>query len=341
MKVFGTKGSDSLTGSERTDKIRGFAGDDIIYGHGGADSRLFGISPPPPQFTEKVIYLPTGGLFGGAGNDTIYGDSGADLISGGSGDDLLVSGSGGTSDTAQVTDLPILVPFLRSLNFDLVVTGGIFGGSGNDTILGGDGGDSARGDEGDDQLFGGAGQDILDGGSDNDWIQGDDGNDELSGGTGDDELIGGEDNDNLFGEGGNDQLSGDNGNDVLRGTEEDTKGLNEIDTLNGGAGEDIFVLGFSAVNYFLYDDQNPITAGILDYALITDFNPTEDTIHLTGSASLYLLAPSLSGLPAGAEIYLDNGSVPGSFDSADELLAILAGVQPNDLNLLASYFTYS
>jgi hypothetical protein len=58
---------------------------------------------------------------------------------------------------------------------------------------------------------------------------------------------------------------------------------NEIDTLTGGTGTDRFILGTTVT--LLYDDSNTTTAGTADYALITDFNPTEgDTIELQGAS---------------------------------------------------------
>jgi Ca2+-binding RTX toxin-like protein len=75
------------------------------------------------------------------------------------------------------------------------------------------------------------------------------------------QLVGESGNDQLFGLSGNDQLFGQDGNDRLVG------GAGN-DTLDGGMGKDIFVF-----------DQKPNVRSNLDY--IQNFNPTDDTIHLS------------------------------------------------------------
>ncbi|MBB4041373.1 Ca2+-binding RTX toxin-like protein [Microvirga flocculans] len=76
-----------------------------------------------------------------------------------------------------------------------------------------------------------------------------------------DSLTGESGNDQLLGQAGNDQLSGQNGNDTLNGG----KGS---DVLVGGTGRDVFIF-----------DQKPSPKLNIDY--IQDFNPTDDTIHLS------------------------------------------------------------
>ena len=114
--------------------------------------------------------------------------------------------------------------------------------------------------------------------------------------------------------------------------------IGEIDTLTGGTGADDFSLGqalsgkyYSA--YLYYDDNNNKTAGTNDYALITDFNSSEDKINLLGKASDYLL--QTTGIASGTGIYVDK---PGS--EPNELIAIVRQATPSSLNLSASYFNY-
>lgn len=76
--------------------------------------------------------------------------------------------------------------------------------------------------------------------------------------------------DYLTGESGNDRLLGQAGNDQLNGQ----KGN---DTLNGGKGSDVLV-GGSGSDVFIFD-QKPSPKSNIDY--IQDFNPTDDTIHLS------------------------------------------------------------
>lgn len=179
------------------------------------------------------------------------------------------------------------------------------GGAGSDTLSGEAGRDVLSGAEGSDILFGGSGADILDGGA---------GADVMSGGAGDDVLQGGADDDVLSGESGSDLLNGGLGDDALFGTSTvlqtanagDFAGLvaqnepNAIDalylppvgsddgdaqdTLFGGFGDDLLVLGSSDLgaggegdDIFTLGDW--ITEG--NSATILDFSPEEDQIVYT------------------------------------------------------------
>jgi serralysin len=159
------------------------------------------------------------------------------------------------------------------------------------------------------------------------------GNDVIGGSKGNDTLSGQEGNDIVAGLGGSDDLRGGKGNDTLTGggisfTEDrlyvttDTTG---IDTLSGGAGNDLFVLGgktsaTSGEVVVHYDE-----AGKNDYALITDFENTQDEIKLGGSIDDYRLGSSPRDLPEGTAIYQEN-----------ELVAIIQG--SSDLSLSGDYF---
>ena len=138
----------------------------------------------------------------------------------------------------------------------------------NDTISGLGGNDTLQGGFGNDQLFGGFGDDQLFGGSDNDQLFGENGNDTLDGSSGQDQL---------FGLGGNDQLFGGSGNDVLIGIGPFFD--NEFDSLTGGGGADIFVIGMP---------QGPFGYSGPDHAIIRDFFSSDgDRIAVQGSVSDY------------------------------------------------------
>lgn len=133
-------------------------------------------------------------------------------------------------------------------------------------------------------------------------------------------------NDIVNAQGGNDRLQGLSGNDLLRGgfgndtlIGNGSNSIGDIDTLTGGAGGDTFILS--------YDDGDPATAGTGDYALITDFNTSEDKIQLTGQQSDYVLEASPSGLPVGTALY-----------STDELIGIVQG--SSGLSLDGGYFSF-
>ncbi|MEM6451590.1 MAG: lectin-like protein [Cyanobacteria bacterium P01_D01_bin.105] len=87
--------------------------------------------------------------------------------------------------------------------------------------------------------------------------------------------------DNLVGGVGNNLLVGGLGNDILEGSDAVAVGNAEKNTMLGGAGADIFVLGNAAQAY--YQSQ-----GDQDYALIKDFSSAEgDRLQLHGNISSY------------------------------------------------------
>jgi Ca2+-binding RTX toxin-like protein len=115
----------------------------------------------------------------------------------------------------------------------------------------------------------------------------------------------------LVGGSGKDSLFGGDGNDTLQGNS--NYGLNEIDTLTGGGGNDLFVLA-SASSIF-YNDYNAKLAGVADYALITDFTAGSDNLLLKSGQTYYL---GSTGGPAisGTRLFLETGAT-------DELIAII------------------
>ena len=89
-----------------------------------------------------------------------------------------------------------------------------------------------------------------------------------TGGDGDDVLEGGMANNTLEGGAGDDVLKGFMGDDYLVGGDGDDilAGMGSNDVLEGGAGRDTFVQNFTDTGH----------------DIITDFNPSEDTIELRG-----------------------------------------------------------
>jgi hypothetical protein len=170
---------------------------------------------------------------------------------------------------------------------------------------------SINGTNGDDNLLGGVS---------NETINGLVGNDTLDGAGGNDTLLGGMGNDNLVGNAGNDVL---NGVDIAANA-----GTGEMDSLNGGAGSDRFVLG-DATQVF-YDDGVISSVGDVDCAVMADFNAIADKIVLHGSANSYQLVE----LPTGTGIYHATG------ETTAELIGVVTGVSPSQLNLTDSCFTY-
>ena len=281
---------------------------------GGGKSEL----PDTPQMGTKGNDT----LAGDSGNNTLSGDDGDDLFYAGDGDDLVAGGQG--------QDL-----FYGDAGSD-TLSGNqgndtLYGGKGNNTIYGGRGDDDVYGDGDDDVLYGDRGNDRMYGRG-TDQLNGNQGNDTIYGGEGNSTIYGGQNDDMVCGDTGNDAVYGDKGEDRVIGvdTKASTPGMGEIDTLVGGSQADTFVLGSKTAAY--YNDTKSGDAGLSDYAIITDFNLTEDVILLQGSASSYKLVAAPVGLPTGTAIYQRTVG-------EDELIAIAQGV--TDLSLSSSYFNYT
>jgi Ca2+-binding RTX toxin-like protein len=95
-----------------------------------------------------------------------------------------------------------------------------------------------------------------------------------------DTLIGGSGADSIYGDNFYDSLVGGIGADTLTGTSSTALGANEIDTLTGDGGNDLFVLGDASNAYY------NTGARASDYALITDF-AAGDKIQLKDLSALY------------------------------------------------------
>jgi hypothetical protein len=208
VTIIGTDGDDLLVGTSLRDEISGGDGDDLIHGGGGNDI-----------------------LFGGAGNDNIFGGDGDDLIFGGPGDDVIFGGAGNDR---------------------------IYGGAGNDRIHGGDGDDILFGEDGDDWIDGGAGDDIIFGGPGNDTLIDGAGRDHVFGGDGNDTFLVSVDGDDDFFDGGSGwnilDLSATTAGVVVdtttghaSGSEIGQDSFINMSQINGGTGDDYFILGDQAM----------------------------------------------------------------------------------------------
>ncbi|MBW4680266.1 MAG: calcium-binding protein [Microcoleus vaginatus WJT46-NPBG5] len=241
-------------------------------------------------------------LYGGIGADKLFGQAGTDILDGGDGNDVLNGGA--DSDT-------------------------LTGGLGADSLVGGAGNDSLVGGDGNDTLDGGTENDKLNGGTGNDLLYGGIGTDSLDGGSGSDKLYGQDANDTLTGSSGNDSLYGGAGNDILTGVSASATvpGIGEVDRLWGEAGGDTFVLGNTTKVF--YDNTGTATQGLSDYAILADFNRSEDFIQLKGSAANYQLVQSSSG----TQIFY------GSSSTKDELIGLVQG-DTSGLTLTSTNFKY-
>ncbi len=243
-------------------------------------------------------------LSGGNGNDSLNGGLGTDTLEGGLGDDTYIIDDSSIDTITEAansgTDTVRSSVFTYTLGANLEnlrLTGAsAINGTGNNlnnVINGTDlNGNTLNGRAGDDLLIGGSGNDILNGEDGNDVLRGGIDNDRLNGGSGDDILLA------VFG-----------GSSNLL-----PPGLGEIDTLTGGTGRDRFILA-DFVNVY-YDDNNSTNPGFGDFAIITDFDSSQDRIQLTGSILDYRLEVSGSN----TRIFLDK---PGT--EPDEIISVVQG----------------
>jgi Ca2+-binding RTX toxin-like protein len=360
LNIRGSSGNDSLVGRDGNDLLNGLGGNDYLYGDSGNDTLLGGGGNDSLYGSFDNDFLN-----GGTDDDSLNGSQGNDFLSGREGNDYLYGNDGNDTLLGWTGDDALYGSFGNDI---------INGWTGNNTLNGGGGNDILNSYEGNDSLDGGDENDIIYGRGGNDYLLGDDGNDTLLSGTGDDSIYGsfgndiinsdegddsvngGDENDIIYGRGGNDYLLGDDGNDtllggtgfdsiygsfdndVLIGTNGDS-GIGTVDTLRGGNDTDFFILTNGRVVF--YNNNRVPGPGLGDFALIEDFDPTEDFLVLKGQVNDYFLSVSPftdSNVP-GTAIYYDSNR-NGSYNTAnDELIAI---VQSNveDFDLRANYFRY-
>ncbi len=179
-------------------------------------------------------------------------------------------------------------------------------------------------------IIGTTGDDILTGTTGDDFIYGNSGDDVISGGSGNDNLFAGSPTSpvggftSLNGDGGNDILTGGSGINLLNGTNDILLGVNEQDTLVGG--------GSGSTNYFYLGGEQGsyyVGGGDADYANISNFNASNDTILLTGTPGNYNITYT-GGIASIYQVGTNgNQDLIAKVDSA-----------PNALDLNGSYFSY-
>ncbi|WP_242056395.1 S-layer family protein [Nostoc sp. FACHB-152] len=322
-------GNDSITGGLGNDTITAGAGINIIDGGEGTDTLVDGnfstlttaITFDDTGTTHAPITLADGtsvtnielftNLTTGSGNDVIsFTQRNNNTINTGSGDDTINAGLGSDNvDGGAGNDL-LIVDY--SSNSYTGTSAGISSSAGSNGAGGFNGSYFAYRNTSfnyDQVSFSNIERFQITGTAANDNIRTGDGNDTIVGGAGNDTIIAG---------GGSDRLIGVAQNAV-------NPGLGEIDTLQGGAGGDIYIIGNAATTF--YDDGNATTSGTADYARIVGFNASEDLIQLTGPKTNYILGTSPINGITGTAIYINK---PNS--EPDELIAIIEGVTGLNLN---------
>lgn len=302
--IFGSAGSESLSGDDSSDHLYGGRGDDTLDGK-GADDYLEGGSG-----YDSYLY-DTGGGF-----DTIHDTDGlgtviydGETLDGGNkiGDGLYASADGQTkyrfSDCGNgigsllINDNILIEKFDSNapaflgitlerdriddtVNADNTVNGTagddpislLDGGNGSDHIKGLDGNDWARGFPGIDLIEGGPGNDILEGGQDDDVIHGGNAADV-------DHIV---ESEEQYPGGSHDWLSGNEGNDQLYGS-------NGADVLVGGTGNDIVIGG--AGNDFIQGDseRKPVDHSWVDAWIYSNDLQSSGVLNPVGSGNDILL----------------------------------------------------
>lgn len=317
LKIVGTAGNDSISGTNYSEVIYGNSGDDYISAASGNDT-----------------------VYGEAGNDTLYGSSGHDLlvggidndyISAGEGDDTLDGGTGnntlygeagndtyiinsGSTDTIYEAAGYGTDTIESSINYtlndgieNLVLTGSSgLTGTGNaldNFLLGNSGNNSLVGADGNDTLNGGAGTDTLVGGLGNDTYQVDTATDTLTenaaagidtiqtsltwtlGSNFENLTLTGSSSLNGTGNTLDNYLVGNAGNNSLSGS-------SGHDTLDGGLGTDTLVGGSGNDTYIVDSATDTLTEGSgagtdtiqssISWTLATNF----ENLTLSGSSAI-------------------------------------------------------
>ncbi|NER85084.1 MAG: calcium-binding protein, partial [Leptolyngbya sp. SIO1D8] len=370
--LWGWDGDDYLNGGDGDDSLFAWGnGDDYLYGGDGNDvisgagngKKTF-VGGDGDDHLAMVGGYGTQKFYGGNGNDYILldnNDGASSYISGGNGDDYILrrgdsndtlSGGAG-NDTLLIIDEGQLrgglgndtyvISFISSVTIIEYQNQGIDEVQSERTFVLDDhlenltllseksdiwhgAGDTLQtlnfngyGNDLDNVVTGNIGANILLGNAGNDTLDGNAGNDRLIGGAGEDSLLGGSGNDTLI------------GTDDFNTVGAVDQGVGTIDIMTGAAGSDRFVLGQSGRVF--YDDGFSGGFGSNDYALITDFEKTSDTIQLWGKASDYALGSAFPFGVLGIALYL---RTPNIF--SDDLVAIVQG--GSNLNLNDSYFDY-
>jgi Ca2+-binding RTX toxin-like protein len=206
----------------------------------------------------------------------LTGDKAADIkvtgadsfaISLGAGDDTFTAAGGSTISAAHLT---AGVTALAKLPAAVPVT--VYGGAGADTLQGGDGDDTLNGGDGNDTFktaatadgadafVGGAGSDTVDYGARTGAVEvdldgtGDDGDATANSGAGEgdnagadvENIVGGAGDDTLTGSTSSNSIKGGAGNDTISGGTGNGTCSNDVDVLEGGAGDDVFAMGSAA-----------------------------------------------------------------------------------------------
>ena len=124
-------------------------------------------------------------------------------------------------------------------------------------------------------------------------------------------------NDEIYARGGSDFVYAGAGNDTIFGSYYGDASIG-TDSLYGGSGFDTFVFANRSGSFYLNDS----------YAVINDFDFSDDKLKLSGNANKYFTSTTTKNNIRGLGIYFDNNA-SGQLDNSDPLIAILSNVNKN------------
>lgn len=169
--LWGGDGNDTIRGGFNLDRLYGEAGNDTLEGAFGSDSRLYGGAG------NDILKASTNGSYmdGGSGADKMYGSDAADTYVVGTSKDVIIEVFSPEFDNEvnpKDTVRSHIDYTLGSRLEDLILLGGketsATGNSSANTIIGNSAGNIIKGEAGRDVLIGGKGSDDLWGGSSGD-----------------------------------------------------------------------------------------------------------------------------------------------------------------------------
>ena len=315
-----TSGGDTAEFSEIENILLG-AGDDTVAGSTGDDVVALGAG-------DDIAELGDGNdsLWGEAGDDTLTGGAGVNYLDGGDGDDVFVGGEGADgfsggrgqdnidySSSDEAVNVQLFNDGTGVLSGgdaanDTVYGGidGVIGSEFNDTLVGFDASSTDPNDAFTNEFFGEGGDDYIDGAGGGDLLDGGLGNDTILGGDGDDTISAGVD-----------QLGApDLGYPGL--FDADDNPTDDLDSVDGGAGNDIIFTGDDADTILGGSGSDTIDGGV-DADVISG---GDDNDYIVGGEG----ADDISGDDGDDTIY---GGLDPSFPDSLNIVDALDAVQNN------------
>ncbi|WP_108817341.1 calcium-binding protein [Pseudovibrio sp. Alg231-02] len=212
--IYGGTGNDRLYGDGGSDYIQGDQGNDQIFGGNGNDRLIAG-------YGSDIVHGDGGDdiLFGLAGNNYLFGDDGSDILYSGTGENWIIGGSG--EDLVSYKHLSnggVQVSLFYDENSRAYVkkAGGVTDVLiGIENVQGTKYDDSINGNNQDNEIYGGAGDDFIAAEGGADYVNAGAGDDVVKISGDGNYVRGGDGRDEIHSQGGNNVLNGEDGIDLI------------------------------------------------------------------------------------------------------------------------------